>query len=67
MMKIPKLCRRGTARPPEDCGGPYVYADYLAALADPKHEQQKEMLKWRRPFDPSAIDAKKVAKEMRKT
>ena len=49
--------------PPEDCGGPYGYADYLAAIADPKHEQNDEMMEWRGPFDPSAFDA---TKEMRK-
>jgi hypothetical protein len=61
------LCVEGErACPPEDCGGPYGYTDYLAAIADPKHEQHDEMLEWRGPFDPSAFDAKKATKEMRK-
>lgn len=61
------LCVEGQrACPPEDCGGPWGYADYLAAIRDPKHEQHEEMLEWRGPFDPSAFDAKKATKEMRK-
>jgi hypothetical protein len=61
------LCVEGErACPPEDCGGPYGYSDYLAAIADPQHEQHEEMLEWRGPFDPSAFDAKKATKEMRK-
>lgn len=61
------LCLEGErACPPEDCGGPYGYTDYLAALADPKHEQHEEMLEWRGSFDPSVFDAKKATKEMKK-
>ena len=50
--------RRGErACPPEDCGGPWGYADYLAAIADPQHERHEELLEWRGPFDPEAFDA----------
>jgi len=61
------LCIEGEqACTPEDCGGPWVYADYLAALGDPKHWQHDQMLEWRGPFDPEAFDAKKATKEIRK-
>jgi hypothetical protein len=61
------LCVAGErACPPEDCGGPWGYADYLAAIADPEHEQHDELLEWRGPFDPEAFDAKKATTEMRK-
>jgi len=61
------LCLEGErACPPEDCGGPPGYADYLEAIADPEHEQHEEMMEWRGPFDPSVFDAKKATKEMRK-
>lgn len=53
------------ACPPEDCGGPWGYADYLAAIADPKHEQHEERLEWRGPFDPDAFAAKKATSAMR--
>jgi hypothetical protein len=61
------LCLEGArACPPEDCGGPWGYADYLAAIADPHHEQHEELLEWRGPFDPEAFDAAKATTEMRK-
>jgi Plasmid pRiA4b ORF-3-like protein len=61
------LCVEGArACPPEDCGGPWGFVGNLAAIADPKHEQHKEMLKWRRPFVSEAFDAKKAAREMRR-
>lgn len=61
------LCVEGArACPPEDCGGPWGYADYLAAVADPQHERHEELLTWREPCDPEEFDAKKATKEMRK-
>jgi hypothetical protein len=61
------LCLEGErACPPEDCGGPWGYADYRAAIADPRHEQHEEILEWGGPFDPEAFDAKKTTKAMRK-
>lgn len=53
------------ACPPEDCGGPWGYPEYLAAIADPKHEQHKELLEWGGPFDPEVFDAKLATKEMK--
>lgn len=53
------------ACPPEDCGGPWGYPEYLEAIADPKHEQHKDLLEWRGPFDREAFDAKSATKEMR--
>jgi hypothetical protein len=61
------LCVEGKrACPPEDCGGPRGYADCLAALADPEHEQHDELLEWRGPFDPEKFDPKQATKEVRK-
>jgi hypothetical protein len=64
--KYPQCVEGARACPPEDCGGPWGYADYLAALADPQHERHEELLEWRGPFDPEAFDAKKATREMRK-
>jgi len=64
--KFPMCLEGERACPPEDCGGPWGFADYLEALADPKHEQYEELLEWRGPFDAEAFDAKKVTREMRK-
>ena len=41
-------------------------SEYLAAIADPKHEQHEEMLEWRGPFDPDTFDAKQATKEMKR-
>ena len=61
-MKYP-LCLEGErACPPEDCGGPSGYVDYLAAISDPNHEQHEEMLEWRGPFDPEAFDLEKATR-----
>ncbi len=49
--------------PPEDVGGPWGYAEFLAAIGDPKHESHAEMGQWvGAPFDPSTIDSDEHAK-----
>jgi hypothetical protein len=56
------VCLAGTrARPPEDCGGIFGYADFLEAIRDPKHEQHDEKLEWiGGEFDPEAFDLETV-------
>jgi hypothetical protein len=54
------------ACPPEDCGGPFMYAEYLEAITNPNHEQHEELLAWRGPFDPEAFDIKKATRVMRR-
>ena len=46
------------ACPPEDCGGILGYADFLAAIQDPKHPEHQEMLDWVGvvDFDPEIFD-----------
>lgn len=45
------------ACPPEDVGGLIGYAEFLQALADPKHEEHESMLEWiGGPFDPRRFD-----------
>jgi hypothetical protein len=34
------------ACPPEDCGGPWGYAELLAALADPGHNRHADITEW---------------------
>src|SRR3989338_6218982 len=52
------LCLAGArACPPDDCGGPYGYEDFLKAIGDKKHPQHKEMLDWiGGDFDPELFD-----------
>lgn len=66
----PRLLAGEGACPPEDCGGPYGYAELLQALADPKHPEHRELREWAGDFDPQRFDyhgaAKAVAKAVRR-
>jgi hypothetical protein len=49
------------ACPPEDVGGIWGYADFLAAIRDPEHREHKELLEWiGGAFDPEAFDLEAV-------
>ncbi len=53
------------ACPPEDCGGPWGYAELCAALSDPAHPEHEEMLEWiGGEFDPGAFDLEASAREV---
>jgi hypothetical protein len=61
------LCSAGArACPPDDVGGVWGFEEYLAALADPKHDRHEELLDWMGPFDPDAFDSKVATKAMRR-
>ncbi len=43
--------------PPEDCGGPYGYANLLNAIEDPGHEEHDEYIEWvGDDFEPEEFD-----------
>jgi hypothetical protein len=44
--KTPKCIAGARACPPEDCGGPYGYAEFLMAIKDPSRPEHEEMLDW---------------------
>jgi len=47
--------------PPEDCGGPWNYPDFLEAIRDPGHDQHQELLDWiGGKFDPEEFDLQLV-------
>ena len=53
----PRLTKAKGRCPPEDVGGPWGYADFLEAIADPKHERHAELMEWLgEPFDPAVVD-----------
>ena len=55
------------AGPPEDVGGPWGFDDFLAAIADPKHEQHDEMMEWSGGhYDPEWFDLEGVNKTLRR-
>jgi len=65
----PVLIAAKGACPPEDCGGPWGYADLKETLADPSHEQHHEMLDWlglenSTTFDPTAIATDHIEQEL---
>jgi hypothetical protein len=53
----PVLLAAKGACPPEDCGGPWGYAELKEILADPAHDQHQEMLDWLGLGGASAFDA----------
>lgn len=61
------VCLAGERRcPPEDCGGPYGYADFLKAIRDPNHPEHDEMLAWAGgALDPEAFDLAAVNRKLR--
>jgi hypothetical protein len=61
--KYPRCVAGARACPPEDCGGFPGYATLLAVLADPKHQEYKDRVRWLgRRFDPEEfrLDAVKA-------
>lgn len=61
------VCVEGErACPPEDVGGVWGYAEFLEAIADPKHEQHDDFVEWAGDFDPEEFDAGKTTKAMRR-
>jgi Plasmid pRiA4b ORF-3-like protein len=47
--------------PPEDCGGVWGYADFVEAMANPKHPEHKNMKEWYgEDFDAEAFDLDEV-------
>jgi hypothetical protein len=61
------LCVDGKrACPPEDCGGPWGYADFVDAIGNPSHERHEELLEWvGGEFDPEAFDPEEVNSRLR--
>ena len=65
----PALVAAKGACPPEDCGGPWGYADLKEILADPSHEQHQDMLDWlgldnTSTFDPNAVAIDEIEEEV---
>jgi hypothetical protein len=56
--RYPRCLEGARACPPEDVGGAYGYAGFLAALGDPYHPRHEETVDWTgKGFDPAAFNA----------
>jgi Plasmid pRiA4b ORF-3-like protein len=54
----PRLIEVTGRCPPEDCGGPWGYAELLAAIKDPRHQRHAEITEWiGNHFDPNSDEA----------
>jgi hypothetical protein len=65
----PLLVAAKGACPPEDCGGPWGYANLREILADPNHDQHQVLLVWlgldnASVFDPAAVAIDVVEHEL---
>jgi len=66
-VKYPRCIDGARACPPEDVGGAWDYADFLEAMADPKHERHRDMKEWiGGKFDPEKFSVDEVNRELRK-
>ncbi len=64
-VKYPICVAGQRACPPEDCGGPWSYADFVETISNPDHEKHEETLEWVGDgCDPEAFDIEAVNKEL---
>ena len=65
-VKYPRCAEGARACPPEDCGGVWGYADFLKAIADPKHPDHRDMKEWiGGKFDPEKFSVEAVNRELK--
>lgn len=56
-VEYPLLVDGARRAPPEDCGGPHGFADFLEAMADEAHEEHEAVLDWYGDhFDPEDLE-----------
>ncbi|MBN9550803.1 MAG: plasmid pRiA4b ORF-3 family protein [Alphaproteobacteria bacterium] len=66
-VSYPRLIEATGRCPPEDVGGPWGYAEFLEALADPEHEQHADMRRWiGEDFDPRQAQSDQLAERVEK-
>jgi len=64
-VQYPRCVTGKRAGPPEDCGGPWGYGDFVDAITDPNHPEHEERLEWvGGEFDPEAFDVEEINGEL---
>lgn len=63
------VCTGGARNcPPEDCGGPWGYEEFLDAISNKKHERHDELREWiGGPFDPEHFDLDETNRRIHST
>ena len=62
----PRCVEGEGACPPEDCGGPYGYMNFVQAMSDRTHPDHADLREWYgRKFDPDSFKPAQVTKAMR--
>lgn len=64
-VKYPRCVAGERACPPEDCGGPWGYVEFVEAIQNRKHQRHRELLDWiGGEFDPEKFDLDLVNEEL---
>lgn len=59
--KYPRCVSGERCCPPEDCGGPHSYAEFLKIITTPRHPEHREMREWiGKDYDPNDFDPGRV-------
>lgn len=60
-VKYPVCLDGARSCPPDDCGGPHGYADFIKAIKNPGHPEHESMLEWiGGEFDPEEFDVSDI-------
>jgi hypothetical protein len=64
-MKYPHCVKGENSCPPEDCGGPWGFADMMEKLKAADSEEKEELLEWLGDdYDPSSFDLVDINKQL---
>lgn len=64
-VQYPRCVAGERACPPEDCGGPWGYPEFVEAVQNSRNKRHRELLEWvGGEFDPEAFDQEAVNEEL---